>query len=125
MNKETKVKILAMDDQVEDCVTLHTCGVTVECFVNYCAYIVAVGETYLAELTIDYSDPIQIELAPETNALLEKNGDGFGYYLYGALEGGTFRTFTVFSDEDIHFDYPELAECFVKIKVDRINVSFL
>jgi hypothetical protein len=125
MNNETKAKILAMDDQVEDCVTLHTCGVTVECFVNYCADIVAVGETHLAELTIDYSDPMQIELPPETNALVEKNGDGFGYYLYGALEGGTFRTFTDFSDEDIHFDYPELAGRFVKIKANRINVSFL
>ncbi|MBJ2346992.1 MULTISPECIES: hypothetical protein [Pseudomonas] len=125
MNNPTEVKIVAIDDVVEDCMTLLVHGYTVECFVNHCASNVAVGETHQAEITIDYSDPIQIELSSKTNTPLEKNGDGFGYYLYGVLEGDIFKTFTVFPDEDIHFDFPELAGRFVKIEVDRINVNFL
>jgi hypothetical protein len=125
MNNTIEVRILAIDDDMEDCMSLLIGGNIVECFVNYCASMVVVDETHLAELTIDYSDPVEIEASPESNTLLEKNGNGFGYYLYGVLKGGTFRTFIEFPDEDIHFDYPELEGRFVKIKVDRINVSFL
>ncbi|MCL6700927.1 hypothetical protein [Pseudomonas sp. T1.Ur] len=121
----TKVKILAIDDIVEDCAILLVEGNILECFVNSYPSKISVGETHLAELTIDYSDPVQIELSATPDAPLEKNGKGFGYYLHGLLENDIFKTFIDFPDEDLHFDYPGLLGRYVKIKVDRINVNFL
>lgn len=37
---------------------------------------------------------------------------------------GVFRSFVDFSDQEIHYDYPRLNGRFVKVKVDRIDVSF-
>jgi hypothetical protein len=56
--------------------------------------------------------------------LIEMKDDGFSCALYGYLDGGVFRSFVDFSDQDIHYDYPHLNGRFVKVKVDRIDVSF-
>lgn len=121
----TEIKILAIDDLVEECMTILVHGNVIECFVNSCPKAVAVGETHWVEITIDYSDPLQIEESTEPNALPQKIGDGFGYYLHGTLEGAIFRSFIDFSDDDIHYDYPELEAKPVKIKADRINLNFI
>ncbi|QXI52865.1 hypothetical protein [Pseudomonas alvandae] len=125
MNNTAEVKIIAIDTLAEECVTLLIHGITIECFANYRPYTVAIGETHLIEITIDYSEPLQIEKSAEPNAFPEKIGNGYGYYLHGVLDGEIFRSFTDFSDEDIHYDYPELVGKPVKIKADRINVNFL
>lgn len=121
----TEIKILAIDDLVEECMTILVCGNVMKCFVNYCPSIVAVGETYLVDITIDYSEPLQIEKSVDTNVVPEKIGNGFSYYLHGILEGETFRSFIDFPDDDIHYDYPELVGKPVKIEADRININFI
>lgn len=125
MNNLKQVKILAMDEIVEESLTLLICGQAIECFANYCPSIIRVGEVHTVELTIEYSEEYQIRRATRTDVYVEKIGEGFAYFFYGTLEGDIFKTFTELSDEDIHFDYPELDGEFVKVKVDRVNVSFM
>jgi hypothetical protein len=59
-----------------------------------------------------------------TGTLVEMINDGFACVLYGYLDGSTFRSFIDFTDQEIHYDYPELNGQFVKVKVDRIDVAF-
>lgn len=56
--------------------------------------------------------------------LIEMTEDGFSCALYGFLDGSVFRSFVDFTEQDIHYDYPELNERFVKVNVDRIDVAF-
>ena len=121
----TEIKILAIDDLVDECMTILVCGNIMECFANYRPSVVAVGETHLVDITIDYSEPLQIEESVETNTLPKKIGDGYGYYLHGTLEGEAFRSSIDFPDDDIHYDYPKLAGKPVKIKADRVNINFI
>ncbi|HWH85231.1 MAG TPA: hypothetical protein VNV36_00480 [Pseudomonas sp.] len=55
---------------------------------------------------------------------LQTLDDGFSCEVHGRLEGDTFKSFVEFADQDIHFDFPQLNEQFVKITAERIDVSF-
>ncbi|UZE23109.1 hypothetical protein LOY67_24390 [Pseudomonas sp. B21-056] len=125
MNNLKQVKVLAIDELIEESVTLLICGESVECFANYCPNLIQVGEMHTVELSIDYSETYQVRENPKTNVCIEKANEGFSYFFYGFLNGEVFETFTDLPDEGIHFDYPELNGKFVKIKVDRVNVSFM
>jgi hypothetical protein len=50
--------------------------------------------------------------------------DGFSCEIQGRLEGDTLKSFVEFADQDIHFDFPHLNGQFVKIRAQRIDVSF-
>lgn len=74
-------------------------------------------------MIINKSVPFSAAEEPITT-LIEMKDDGFSSALYGYLDGGVFRSFVDFSDQEIHYDYPRPNERFVKVKVDRIDVSF-
>jgi len=111
---------------VEDEVLLRVKGLEVKCFASYCPSKIEVGEAYEVEFDLVLSDNDVVAAAEEpiTTLLKMKNG-GFSCALYGYLDGGVFRSFVDFSDQEIHYDYPRLNGRFVKIQVDRIEVSFL
>lgn len=117
--------VLAMDDVVEEEVLLLVNGIKVKCFASYCPEKVEVGESYDVEFEVVLSDAgIIVTAEKSVGTLVEMINDGFACVLYGYLDGSTFRSFIDFTDQEIHYDYPELNGQFVKVKVDRIDVAF-
>jgi hypothetical protein len=84
------------------------------------------GETYEVEFDLVLSDNDAFVAAAEEpiTTLIEMKDGGFSCALYGYLDGDVFRSFIDFSDREIHYDHPHMNGRFVKIQVDRIDVSF-
>ena len=123
-NHHKKVKVIALNEHVDEDVTLLIEGTVINCFVSYCPYKIEVGKTYDVELTLNLSDDYEIERVEPRKILIEKANYGYCYFLYGELLNETFLTFTSLSDEDIHYEHPECNEHFIKLKVQRIDASF-
>jgi hypothetical protein len=125
MTKRYEAVVLAVGPVVEDEVLLLVKGLEIKCFASYCPSKIEVGEIYEVEFELVLSDNDVVAVAAEPlTTLIEMNGDGFPCELYGLLDGSVFRSFVDFSDQEIHYDHPHLNGRFVKIQVDRIDVSF-
>lgn len=119
------VIVLAVNPIVEEEVLLLVNGVKVKCFASCCPEKIQVGEAYEVEFEIVLPDDDFITVAEQrSDSLIEVKDDGFSCFLYGYLDGSVFRSFVDFMDQEIHYDYPALNEEFVKVRVDRIDVSF-
>jgi len=117
--------VLTVDQIVEEEVLLLVNGVKVKCFTSYCPLKIEVGKSYEVDFEIVLPDGNFIVAAEKSNStLVEMIDDGFSCILYGYLDGSTFRSFVDFTDQEIHYDYPEFNEQFVNVRVDRIDVSF-
>ena len=125
MTKRYEVIVLAVDPVIEEGVLLLVKGLEVKCFASYCPSKIEVGEAYEVEFDLVLPDNDVVAAAEEPiTTLIEMEDDGFSCSLYGYLDGGEFRSFVDFSDQEIHYDYPHLSGRFVKIQVVRIDVSF-
>jgi hypothetical protein len=124
MTKTTNALILALGESIEEDVTLLIGDCKIDCFISYCPEKIDIGRSYAVEITMIISEPYEIEQIESPRYSAEKIGEGYSYFLYGYLKDDTFKTFTTLNDEDIHYDHPELNEKFVKLRVDRIDVSF-
>lgn len=119
------VTVLAVSLVVEEEVLLLVNGVEVKCFASCCSEKIQVGGSYEAEFEIVLPNDDFITVAEKRpDSLIEVIGDGFSCFLYGYLDGSVFRSFVDFMDQEIHCDNPEFNEQFVKVRVDRIDVSF-
>ncbi|WP_165557510.1 hypothetical protein [Pseudomonas sp. BGI-2] len=125
MNNIKTVKVLHLSDTNEEDATLLVDGYAVECFINSCPHKIEIGKSYQVELVLNLSDSYQVEKTTDNTALIEKTKKGYAYLLCGTLKNDIFESFTDFHDEDIHYDYPELNDQFIKLEVDRIDVNFL
>ena len=123
-NNYKKARILALNENVEEDVTLLVEGTIVNCFISYCPYEIEVGNLYDVELTMNLADDYELELAEPSGVLAVKTDPGFTYLLYGELYDDKFLTFTSLNDEGIHYDHPDCNEHFVRLKVERIDASF-
>ena len=123
-NPYKKGQVIALNEYVDEDVTLLVEGTVINCFVSYCPYEIEVGKTYDMELTLNLSDDYEIERVQERETLAEKIDRSYCYFLYGHLHNDIFLTFTPLSDEDIHYEHPECNEHFIKLKVQRIDASF-
>ena len=123
-NNYKRVRVVALNDQIQEDITLLIEGTIINCFISYCPYQIEVGKFYDVELTINIADDYVIERVEPSGVLAEKIDPGYSYILYGELCDERFLTFTSLSDEGIHYDHPELNGSFVKLTVERIDASF-
>ncbi|WP_242176615.1 MULTISPECIES: hypothetical protein [unclassified Pseudomonas] len=124
MIKLKKAQVVAINELVEDEILLLIDKTVVACFISYCPYKIETGKTYDIELTLNLSEDYEAKKSSSTHVLAERTGDGFSYVLYGTLNNGTFQTFTLFSDEGISYDHPDLHDSFIKLTVERIDAAF-
>jgi hypothetical protein len=124
MTRKYVALVVSIDDVVEEEVVLLIGNVEAKCFVNYCPSKIEVGKQYEVELEMILPDKGAVIAAAEKIKAIEMIGGGFSCVLYGYLDGSVFRTFVDFEDQEIHYDYPEFNEQYVKIAVNRIDVSF-
>lgn len=123
-NSYKKARVLALNDQIEEDITLLIDGAVINCFISYCPFQIEIGKFYDVELTLNIPDDYVLERVERSGVLAEKIDPGYSYILYGELCDERFLTFTSLSDEGIHYDHPELNGHFVKLTVERIDASF-
>ncbi|PIB39793.1 hypothetical protein AOA57_30845 [Pseudomonas sp. 2588-5] len=123
-NNYKRVRVVALNDQIQEDITLLIEGTIINCFISYCPYQIEVGKFYDVELTINIPEDYVLERAEPSSVLAEKIDPGYSYILYGELCDERLLTFTSLSDEGIHYDHPELNGSFVKLTVERIDASF-
>ena len=124
MTRRYVALVVSIDEIVEEEVVLLIENLEVKCFLNYCPSKIEVGKQYEIELEMVLPDEGFVVAAEKQKHTLEMIGEGFSCVLFGYLDGSVFRSFVDFEDQEIHFEYPELNEQYVKIAVDRIDVSF-
>ncbi len=117
--------MVAIDELIDEEVTLLIDGALVTCFASYCPYEIEVGMTYAVELTLYLSEHYEAQKISSTNVLIERIDNSFAYALYGTLNNNTFNTFTLLTVDGIHHDHPDLNDSLIKLTVERIDVAFL
>ena len=120
-----KATVIAIDELIEEEVTLLIDGASVTCFANYLPYEIEVGMTYAVELSLYLSEHYKAQKISSTNVLIERIGSGFSYVLYGTLNNNTFKTFTLLTVDGIQHDHPDLNDSLIKLTAERIDVAFL
>jgi len=116
---------MALNEHIEEDVTLLIEGTVINCFASYCPNEIKVGNSYDVELTLNLSDEYEIQKIESRKTLAERTGRGYSYFLYGELRDDHFMTFTSLNDEGVHYDHPDCNEHFIKLEVERIDVAFL
>lgn len=116
--------LLSVHEFVEEEVVLLIGNVVAKCFLSYSPSKIEVGKQYEVEFEMMLPVKTLVILAEETKLAVEMIGGGFSCVLFGYLDGGLFRSFVDFDDQDIHYDYPEFNEQYVRITVERVNVIF-
>ena len=103
-----KRMVLAIGPVVEDEVLLLVKGLEVKCFWKLLPnQKLKWVKTYEVEFELVLADNDVVAAAEEPiPTLIEMKNDGFSCALYGYLDGGVFRSFVDFSDQEIHYDYP-------------------
>lgn len=124
MSKVERALVLSVGEVVEEEVVLLVNGTIVKCFASYCPEKIEQGAYCDVELEMVLPDGEFVVAAQKTDVMIEMLGDGFSCFLYGYLDGGVFRSFVEFPDQEIHYEYPSLNGQFVKVKVDRIDAAF-
>ncbi|RQO45589.1 hypothetical protein [Pseudomonas sp. KBW05] len=117
--------VIAIDELVDEEVTLLIDGTLVTCFASYFPYEIKVGMTYAVELTLYLSEHYETQKISSTSILIERIDNSFAYVLYGTLNNNTFNTFTLLTVDGIHHDHPDLNDSLIKLTVERIDVAFL
>ncbi|NMZ02173.1 hypothetical protein HBO04_18800 [Pseudomonas proteolytica] len=120
-----KALIVAINEHVDEDVTLVIDGITVNCFISVCPYEISIGNTYDIELTLTLAENYTVQSVTSIDRLVEKKGNGYAYFLYGKLCNDAFNTFTILHSEEIHYEHPELNDQLIKLEVLRIDVTFL
>lgn len=120
-----KATVVAIDELIDEEVTLLVDGTLVTCFASYLPYEVEVGRTYAVELSLNLSEQYETQRVSSTTVLIERIGSSFSYVLYGTLNNNSFKTFTLLAVDGIHHDHPDLNDSLIKLTVERIDVAFL
>ena len=124
-NNHTKALVLALNEHVEEDVTLLIEGTVINCFISYCINEIEVGKSYDVELVLNIPDHYEIQKVEPRKTLAEKTGRGYSYFLYGELRNELFLSFTPLNGDGVHYDHPDCNDHFIKLEVERIDVAFL
>ncbi|PRA20352.1 hypothetical protein [Pseudomonas poae] len=80
-NNYKKARVLALNEHVEEDVTLLVEGTIVNCFISYCPYEIEVGKLYDVELTMNLADDYELEPVEPCGFSAVKIDPGFTYLL--------------------------------------------
>lgn len=124
MNKKHDAVVLEIDGVVEEAVLLLVNGVVVRCFASYCPFKIEVGMRYEVEFELVLPDNAAVLESQDKCPKVTMIDNGFSCVLVGFLDGAVIRSFVDFSDEEIHYEHPQLNDKFIEVRVDRIDVAF-
>lgn len=115
-----------LDPQIEEEVIIEIEGIEFTGFAFICPYKIEVGKSYLVSIGFTILNELMIREIQGEKKEIERIGLGYEYYIRGLLHEDKIDAGLVFTDEDEYFfDYPELVDKYIEMKVDRISIEFL
>ncbi len=116
-------KVVGLDPDIEEEVTLRIKGMDFTCFAGICPYELSVGQEY--PVTFEMLD---FELSEQVNSdetSFERIENTYAYTLKGKLCRDTIDVGIKISDEFLASDYAYLDGKYICLNVDRLDVEFL
>lgn len=115
-------KVISLNPSVEGEVTITLGEIVLTCFICDLNNPIKLDSIYLVGLEIEIFDEIRVELAPDT--LPKQIGESFAYELSGYLIENKLIVSNVIFQDDLLYEASFYENKYVKICVDRINISF-
>ena len=120
------VCVEAIDQDVEEEITLVVCGQKLICFASFVPYRLEVGKSYQAELLPMVFNEYLVQEMPHEESSIERDGLGYAYNAIGELRNGCLTCGKlIFCDEVLLSDYGYLDEKMVSWRIDRLDVAFI
>ncbi|WP_205205198.1 hypothetical protein [Azonexus hydrophilus] len=119
-----QAKILHIDENVEEKVTLQIGNTELTCFASVCPYAIKVGLSYPVELNL-FDDYTIEEISDDSEPSLVRVGNAFAYVITGRLNGRCLESGElIFKEDALLSDFGYLDGKMVAIKVGRIDADF-
>lgn len=124
--KKYSIEIKKLSPTIEEEVTLILEGTEITCFATFCPYEIEEDHTYLVSFGLFIIDDYNyiVEEIDEEKFALQRIGDGFSYWIIGLLKNSVLYSVIPFYDEALLDEFRLLNNKFIRMRVDRIDVSF-
>ncbi|MBN3575903.1 hypothetical protein [Vibrio neptunius] len=116
-------KVLGLNPDIEEEVTLEVSGVELTCFAGVCPYELTIGQEY--PVTFDMLDFELSEQEDVEETSLKRVGNTYAYELIGRLNGNAIDAGIKVSNEFLESDYAYLDGKFICLNAERLDVEFL
>lgn len=117
------VKVIGLNPDVEEEVTLEVNGIKVTCFAGICPYALALGQKY--PVTFEMLDFELSEQKSSEETSLKRIGSTYAHELRGKLCGDTINSIIKVSDRFLASNYAYLDGKYICLNVERLDVEFL
>ncbi len=124
MTKKYKVQIKSLNKDIEEEVVLELNGVELTCHASYCPYKLGVNEFYEVEFEGVVFDDYLVEESRTQKTELRQHGDSYQYSAYGKLVRNVLHSVIEIEDDELLSDYGYLDGKYVRMNIDRLDVSF-
>lgn len=116
-------KVLGLNPDIEEEVTLEVNGIELTCFAGMCPYELNIGQEYPVTFEMLDFELTKQESAEETSTT--RVDSTYAYKLLGRLNGGTIDAGLKICDDFLESDYAYLDGQFICLCVERLDVEFL
>lgn len=116
-------KVLGLNPDIEEEVTLEVNGIKLTCFAGMCPYELNIGQEYPVTFEMLDFELTEQESAEETSTT--RVDSTYAYKLLGRLNGGTIDAGLKICDDFLESDYAYLDGQFICLCVERLDVEFL
>lgn len=116
-------KVLGLNPDIEEEVTLEVNGIELTCFAGMCPYELNIGQEYPVTFEMLDFELTEQESAEETSTT--RVDSTYAYKLLGRLNGGTIDAGIKIWDDFLESDYAYLDGQFICLCVERLDVEFL
>ncbi|WP_039976589.1 hypothetical protein [Vibrio jasicida] len=118
-----KARVLSLNSDIEEEVTLEVNGVELTCLAGVCPYELYIGQEYPVTFEMLDFELTEQESADETS--MTRGDSTYAYKLLGRLNGGTIDAGLKICDDFLESDYAYLDGQFICLCVERLDVEFL
>ena len=125
MNNIYSVKVLEVDENVEDVMLIEVAGIQITSFANVCPYAIEVGKEYDVMISFEFFNEYIVEEIEEQKAQITQTSSNLSCWFMGKHCGNYLESVVNIEEEILISDFAYLEGRYVRIKVDRINVEFL
>ncbi|GLR04989.1 hypothetical protein [Vibrio hyugaensis] len=116
-------KVLGLNPDIEEEVTLEVNGVELTCFAGMCPYELNIGQEYPVTFEMLDFELTEQESTEETS--MTRVDSTYAYKLLGRLNGNTIDAGLKICDDFLESDYAYLDGQFICLCVERLDVEFL
>lgn len=119
-------KVIRLNPEVEEEVTVDINGIEVTCFAGLCPYAIEVNKEY--PVMFEFLDYELIEEGSDVeheNPYIKRLGKGYSYELGGWLSGDVIDFGIKIQEELLGIDHAYLDGKYIRLLIDRLDIEFM